>query len=555
MDGYEYKDLGKNLGTIENSGAILFDHLEILIKAIEFVYDSIILNEQEIKKLIEDLKGLVEKLDLDKWQKSGKGRKARTFKLQVRELLKEVTRNVKVKKDPVIKMLSYFIRGRSRKPDVYKLRLLWCLVKKCDQAYKAFEKLKEVVEIVSAHPDSIDERIKKPMSNPINEELEIEGERYKMAGWFLFLLHLAGFKTDLSSLWENIRIYGKKAVRRLNEIFEEIYGDRVSQVKKETAVQIKEILIKKWAVKTRKRSAGKTWSKKKRNISPPILVTPLMGSDPMLTIKLEKEGNLIKGEAGFLPWNVRDISKGLWILRWVGGGWNVNDILEEQMLEAGYVKVDVGEGTKWKFIWEMYLEDVERYFNFAPGWNKFLKEIMELLTLWRRYLIFVNLYLVWILWGHISPSQMDNETKEIIIKFLGKWLSLRIWEVIVILIELWFDSKEIKGIIQKGHFLATSGENVKEVYNFLKRELWEEAGKYVMSKNPSLLSFSTDTIRKKMDLLKKMLWEEEAKRLVSEYPLFLMISIRMLSSCKEEENPERCFKGIAHNIINYAKTI
>ena len=45
------------------------------------------------------------------------------------------------------------------------------------------------------------------------------------------------------------------------------------------------------------------------------------------------------------------------------------------MVESGYAKVE--ERSKWEFVWEKYLEDVERYFNFARGWNKFLEEIME----------------------------------------------------------------------------------------------------------------------------------------------------------------------------------
>ena len=296
---------------------------------------------------------------------------------------------------------------------------------------------------------------------------------------------------------------------------------------------------------------------------------------------------LIKKVAWFLPWNVKEWGDEFWLLKWVKGT-EVNRRLIKQMLEAGYAKINIGVEGKWKFVWEEYLEDVERYFNFASGWNEFLGEMMEWLTLWRRYLVFANLYWIWVLWGQISPSQMDSKTKGRIIKFLKMWVSLRIWEGIVTLMGLWFEPKEIDVIRQNGTFIMASGKNIEEVYNFLKTELWEEWAKESIKKFPSLLSRSEERLKEVMKFLEEILWEEEAKesikkfpslfgrseerlkevmkfleeilweeeakRFVSEYPLLLKISIEMLESCKEEENSERCLKEIVYSIINSTKT-
>ncbi len=436
-----------------------------------------------------------------------------------------------------------------------KLAMLKCMLNACNQARDAFWRFGEVVEEISENPDIIRDWIANPLKNPLNDILKIWRKQYNIAEWFLFLLHLAGFETDLSSLWETIKNSGEEAIKRLNKIFEEIYGDGVSGVKEETAAKIKETLTDGWSAKTEKSKTSRTWSKKRKEVPLPRLVTPLIGPDPMLHVeeisnewmellvadsdggKIEKfpvdelgaGAVLIKKVAWFLPWNVKEGGDESWLLKWVKGRGDINKRLIKQMLEADYAKINIGVEGKWKFVWEEYLEDVERYFNFASGWNEFLGEMMEWLTLWRRYLVFVNLYLIWVLWGQISPSQMDSKTKGRVIAFLKTWLSLRAWEIIVALRWLWFEPEEIKEIMQRGYpIIKPSGENVKGTYDFLKAELWEDVAKEVVKKFFNLLGFSKKILEEKMKFWKEKLWEEWAKKAVREYPNLLGFSKKIL---------------------------
>ncbi len=308
--------------------------------------------------------------------------------------------------------------------------------------------------------------------------------------------------------------------------------------------------------------------KEENQPNPPILVTPLMASDDPLLNRREKIVwillyNILTPTPKWDQQNYcglnKDWSKNskkialyidymgeilnrrfpFFVLEWISGK-NADRKMKEKMQEGGYAILEDG-----RFAWEDYLEDVERYFNFAPWWNEFLGKVMEKLTLWRKYIIFVNLYLIWNLWWEKSPDEREKEFEEEeleeeeqtpdkkknnksfevkVKRFLKEGSSIRAWEVLTWLLKKGYSDEEIKSFIKKRPGVLTRNlERLESIRKWLE-EKWfnEDQIKSLINRQLRILSFTSKTIELIREWLEgKWFDREEVKSFIKERPNIL----------------------------------
>ncbi len=648
---------GRELERQQCCGLDMVDVRRIFLEAIEA---KSLNEEKKIngkkKSFREWLYFIGKQVDYEFWE-GGRGGKRKIIvnKKNISWLIEEVKKEVS-NDDLVLGFLKPFSENFNRQ-DKYKPNLLRCLLSKCKNWMEAFGKFKSIIKKVSKNPGIVDHWIEHPTENPLNEEIKIGKATYSMAQWILFFLHLAGFETYLSGLWKALEDNWQEAVSRLDSLFGQIYWDsKVEQVRDAMAPEIAEAVgdtspssekmdpdeelgggdeqwpnapeewmslpevepvseivepIDDFSPREGNQQIEEPHNEKEENQPPPILIIPLIWPDPLLHFREIEKGFVIRrdketwkllferpeesfsiGEniVWILMYNILESKWSWFLLEWISGQ-GADKRMKEEMLKSGYAMLEDG-----RFVWEAYLEDVEKYFNFAPWWNKLLKEVMGWLTLWKKYLIFVNLYLIWNLWWEKSPHEREKEFNERgknfksqITNFLRKSLSLRAWEVltwlernfgeekakalverqpsllarkIAILEAAWswledkFGEEKAKALVERQpSLLAARVASLEATWNWLVGKFGEEGAKALVEKGPSILYVDRKSLEQRWAFLEQNLWKDEAKQLIREYPIVLTLK-DLGSKCSPNlpsDELEKCIKIYIYNIINSRK--